>query len=152
MRKILFLVMLMLFVPLSAQSVEYSWSNAKGESVSLEKIKGEPVILHFWASWCPPCRTEMPAMDAWMKANPDIQVVVISLDSNQEYAQEFYTDKGIQAPLNMGAMRDTSRLGVRGLPSTIIINAQGEITKRHMGDLDWADAKVNQMVRSWLLH
>jgi len=150
MRNMLFLVMLMLFVPLSAQSVEYSWSNAKGESVSLEKFKGEPVILHFWASWCPPCRTEMPAMDKWVKAHPDVNVVMISLDSNQAYAQEFYADKGIQAPLYMGAMRDTSRLGVRGLPSTIIINAQGEIAKRHMGDLDWMDEKISEQVLGWL--
>jgi len=150
MRYILIVLSVMLFAPLSAQSVEYQWMNEKGEEVKLASLQGKPVILHFWASWCPPCRTEMPAMDKWVKAHPDVNVVMISLDSNQAYAQEFYADKGIQAPLHMGAMRDTSRLGVRGLPSTIIINAQGEVTKRHMGDLDWMDEKISEQVLGWL--
>ena len=152
MRYILIVLSMMFLAPLSAQSIEYQWMNEKGEAVKLASLQGKPVILHFWASWCPPCRKEMPAMSVWMKANADIQVVMISLDNDQEDAQDFYTDKGIQTPLNMGTMRETSRLGVRGLPTTIVLNGQGNIIKRHSGELNWADVRVNQMVRGWLFN
>lgn len=150
MRYIWIVLSMMLLAPLSAQSIEYQWANAQGEAVQLDSYQGKPVILHFWASWCPPCRTEMPAMDAWVKAHPNVHVVMISLDNDQEDAQSFYTDKRIQAPLNMGAMRKTSRLGVRGLPTTVIIDGHGEVSQRYMGELDWADEAVSQKVFGWL--
>ena len=150
MKYMLILISLLWLAPASAHSVEYQWQNAKGEEVLLESLKGKSVLLHFWASWCPPCRKEMPAMSKWVKAHPDVQVVMISLDSNQAYAQEFYDDKKIQAPLNMGDMSATSRLGVRGLPTTVVIDAHGEIQKRYLGDIDWNDEQTSQMVLSWL--
>ncbi len=150
MKYMLILISLLWLAPASAHSVEYQWQNAKGEDVSLESMKGKPVLLHFWASWCPPCRKEMPAMSKWVKAHPDVQVVMISLDSNQAYAQEFYDDKKIQTPLNMGDMSATSRLGVRGLPTTVVIDEHGEVLKRHVGDIDWNDERASQMVLSWL--
>jgi thiol-disulfide isomerase/thioredoxin len=149
--KYVFLVFgFLLLMPLSAQSVEYHWNNAAGEKVSLESMKGEPVVLHFWASWCPPCRTEMPEMSKWVQEHGDVNVVIISLDGDQEDAAEFYAAKGIQGPLNMGNMRETSRLGVRGLPTTVIIDGNGDVTKRHLGDIKWQDAEKSQEVLSWL--
>ena len=135
MRKILFLLSALLLVPISAHSVEYQWANEQGEAATLASLEGKPVILHFWASWCPPCRTEMPAMSKWVQAHPDVQVVMISLDYDQDGAEVFYAQKNIPLPLNMGNQRDTMALGVRGLPATIVIDADGNIKKRHMGDL-----------------
>jgi len=140
----------MLLMPMAAHSIEYQWANEKGGAVQLDSFKGKPVILHFWASWCPPCRSEMPAMARWVKAHPDVNVVMISLDSNQEYAAAFYAQKNIQQPLNMGNQRDTMALGVRGLPTTLVIDVDGNIKERHMGDLNWADERVSLMVLDWL--
>ena len=150
MRNILLLLSMLVVVPFSAHSVEYQWSNEKGEQVQLSSLKGEPVILHFWASWCPPCRSEMPAMSSWVQQHPDVNVVMISLDYDQEGAAAFYQQKNIQQPLNMGKQRDTMALGVRGLPTTIVIDANGNVKKRHMGDLNWADERVSLMVLGWL--
>ena len=150
MKYMLMLISCLWLSPALAHGIEYQWYNAKGETVTLESMKGKPVLLHFWASWCPPCRKEMPAMSKWAQAHPDVQVVMISLDGNQAFAQEFYDDKHIQAPLNMGDMSATARLGVRALPTTVIIGADGEVKWRHLGDLDWSDEQVGQMVLSWL--
>jgi len=150
MRKMLFLLSMLLLVPISAHSVEYQWVNEQGEVVTLASLEGKPVILHFWASWCPPCRTEMPAMSKWVQAHPDVKVVMISLDYDQDGAVAFYKQKNIQQPLNMGNQRDTMALGVRGLPTTMVIDAMGNIKKRHMGDLNWADERVSLMVLGWL--
>jgi len=150
MRNMLFLLSMLLVIPFSAHSVEYQWANEKGEAVTLASLEGKPVVLHFWASWCPPCRTEMPAMSKWVQAHPDVQVVMVSLDYDQDGAEAFYAQKNISLPLNMGKQRDTMALGVRGLPTTIVIDADGNIKKRHMGDLNWADERVSLMVLGWL--
>lgn len=147
--KHVFILLGLMLLPLSAQSVEYHWQNNAGQEIGLASLKGKPVLLHFWASWCPPCRTELPAMHTWMKTHSDIKVVVISLDSDQSDASAFYAAKDIQSPLNMGNMREASNLGIRGLPTTIIIGADGEVVHRHMGDLDWADEQVSQGVLQW---
>ncbi|MDQ7002480.1 MAG: TlpA disulfide reductase family protein [Ghiorsea sp.] len=143
-------MMMLLLMPLTAHSLEYQWTNTQGEQVQLSSFKGKPVILHFWASWCPPCRSEMPAMSKWVQAHPDVQVVMISLDNDQDGAEAFYQQKNIHQPLNMGNQRDTMALGVRGLPTTLVIDANGDIKKRHLGDLNWADEGVSLMVLGWL--
>jgi len=150
MRWNILLVMVLLFAPLTAHSIEYQWVDAEGKQVHLSSLKGQPVILHFWASWCPPCRSEMPAMNHWVQQHPDVKVVMVSLDSNQENAAAFYAQKNIQQPLNMGDQRETMALGVRGLPTTLVIDADGNIKQRHLGDLNWADERVSLMVLDWL--
>jgi len=150
MRYLFVLLSFLLLMPATSQSVEYQWENEKGEQVSLEAYKGKPVLLHFWASWCPPCRAEMPAMSKWTKAHPEVQVVMISLDNDQADAEAFYQDKQIQAPLNMGDMGQASQLGIRGLPTTVVIDAEGEISKRHLGEIKWGDEAESQKVMRWL--
>ncbi|WP_038246995.1 TlpA family protein disulfide reductase [Ghiorsea bivora] len=150
MKYIWIILMMLLVAPVAAQSVEYQWRNVQGETVQLDSYKGKPVILHFWASWCPPCRSEMPEMNNWVQQHPDVKVVMISLDADQAGAAAFYAQKNIQQPLNMGNQRDTMALGVRGLPTTLVIDADGNIKERHMGDLNWADERVSLMVLDWL--
>ncbi len=89
-------------------------------------------------------------MQTWIKANPEINVVVISLDYAHGGASAFYKQKQIDLPLNMGKQRETMALGVRGLPTTIVVDADGNISQRHAGDLNWDDARVSQMVLGWL--
>ncbi len=150
MKKVLLLLMFTCLAPLLAQGLEYSWENDQEKEVSLAAFQGKPVILHFWASWCPPCRSEMPDLVKWIEQHPEVKVVMISLDNDKDDARKFFEKQGIKQPLNMGRMRDTSRLGVRGLPSTFIIGADGEVKKRYSGDLEWADAAVSQDVLHWL--
>ncbi|MDX8381973.1 MAG: TlpA disulfide reductase family protein [Ghiorsea sp.] len=150
MKYIFVLLSFMLLMPVVSHSVEYQWKDAKGEQVSLDAYKGKPVLLHFWASWCPPCRAEMPAMSKWAEAHPEVQVVMISLDSDQADAEAFYQNKHIQAPLNMGDMGQTSNLGVRGLPTTVIIDEKSDISRRHLGDIEWNIEAVSQQVLGWL--
>lgn len=141
---------MLLLAPCSAYSVEYNWQNAAGDEVKLSSMKGKPLILHFWASWCPPCRSEMPVLANWMKTHPEAKVVVVSLDRDREPAEEYFTEQSIKQPVNMGNMGAASRLGVRGLPTTIVIGADGEVKKRYIGDLDWSDEKVSQEMLHWL--
>ena len=150
MRKYVLALFLASFMPFSAFAADYVWENGAGDEVTLASKKGKPVILHFWASWCPPCRSEMPILNQWMKQHSDADVAVISLDREREAAEAFFAEKEIKLAVNMGDMGGASRLGVRGLPTTIVIGADGEVKKRYVGDLDWSDQSVSQEVLHWL--
>ena len=150
MKKIVLIMLLMFGASYSALAIEYSWENSAGKTVSASSFKGKPVVFHFWASWCPPCRKEMPALVKWMGEHPDVQMVVLSLDRSRASAEDFYKKHDIKIPINMGKMSQTSSLGVRGLPSTFIMGADGEIIKRYTGDIDWSDPAKSAEVMSWL--
>ncbi|OIQ00848.1 MAG: hypothetical protein AUK35_01335 [Zetaproteobacteria bacterium CG2_30_46_52] len=138
-----------LLLPMAAQSVEFQWQNEAGETQSLASYQGKPVLLHFWASWCPPCRSEMPDLVQWMKENPNVEVVIISLDDDQADAKAFLKQHGMNLPANMANMRDMSALAVRGLPASIVIDRNSNVAARYMGDLQWLDASVSAKVLLW---
>ncbi|MDX8387518.1 MAG: TlpA disulfide reductase family protein [Ghiorsea sp.] len=148
MYKLGLFVGLFLATAFSANAVEYSWENEKGDVVALSSLEGQPVMLHFWASWCGPCRSEMPALARWVGEHPEVKVVMLSLDNGREAAERFFAAHDINVPLNMGSMRDLSAVGVRGLPSTLLVDASGKITKRYLGDINWLNPQKSDEILS----
>lgn len=132
------IALLLFSVPVSF-AAEYEWKDTSGTVKSLADYKGKPVVLHFWASWCPPCRTEMPEMDAWSREHPDVKMIIVSLDNNIADAQAFLESKAISFPALKGDMGKAQRLGVRGLPTTLVIGADSSIKKTRVGSMNWAD-------------
>ena len=150
MRRIMLMAFFVFVASASAQAIEYTWENEQGKEVNISSLAGKPVLLHFWASWCPPCRKEMPALVKWIGEHPEVNVVVLSLDRARQGAQEFFAEHNIKIPLNMGNMAGASRLGVRGLPSTFVVDAKGDIVKRYTGDIHWSDPEKSKEVLGWL--
>ena len=127
----------LLFTAPIASAVEYEWVDASGAVKSLADYKGKPVVLHFWASWCPPCRVEMPELEAWSKAHSDVELVVITLDRDIADGAAFLESKNILFPALKGEMSSAQRLGVRGLPTTIVFGPDSDIRKTRIGAVDW---------------
>lgn len=107
---------------------------------SMAEFKGKWVVLNFWATWCPPCREEMPSLDRLQAAMPDIAVVPVATGRNDPAGMErFWTEAGIQ---NLTILRDPKselarNLGVMGLPVTLIVNPEGQEVGRLIGDAHW---------------
>lgn len=120
-------------------AVEYEWKDMSGTVKSLADYKGKPVVLHFWATWCVPCRRELPEMEAWSKANSDVEVIVVSLDRNIAVAAAFLESKGLSFPALKGDMVKAQRLGVRGLPTTLLISSDSTILKMRIGAVQWGE-------------
>ena len=98
---------------------------------------GRPVVLNLWASWCRPCRAEMPAIDAAATAHPEVLFVGVAVEDDPEAAQAFAAEVGVGYPL---AIDDADRVGRRypspGLPATFLISSDGEIVRTLFGELD----------------
>lgn len=133
---VMMMALLLMAVPIAA-AVEFEWEDATGKVQSLADYKGKPVILHFWASWCPPCRGEMPELQAWSKSHADVPLVVVALDRKFADADAFLKSEKIDFPTLMGDMSAAMRLGARGLPTTLVIGSDGEIVKTRVGTVLW---------------
>ncbi len=139
------LATLLFFIPL-AHAVQYSWYDGKGVAHSLREFSGKPVILHFWASWCGPCRKELPELAVWRAQHLDVPFVAISLDQNVADARNYLNQQHLPFPLLVGSMNDAMQLGIRGLPTTLIINKNGEITQRLLGSQPWGNAEFSREI------
>ena len=115
---------------------------------SLAEYKGQWVLLNFWATWCAPCRAEMPTLQALDAAmGDDFSVVTVATGRNSvDGIDKFFAEAGITS---LPKLRDPKselarNMGVLGLPLTVILNPEGQEVARMIGDADWnsADAKV----------
>jgi cytochrome c biogenesis protein CcmG/thiol:disulfide interchange protein DsbE len=107
-----------------------------GPELTLASREGRPVILNFWASWCEPCQRETPALVAFSKANPGLDVVGLAVNDRPADSRRFAAQMKI--PYDLGADRDAdvaSEFGVQGLPVTVIIDAEGRIADTFAGEI-----------------
>lgn len=111
----------------------------EGEGVRSDDFAGKVVVLNFWATWCPPCRVEIPGfIDLQEQYGEDgLRIVGISLDTDGPAAvREFAETTGINYPVIMGDAAVVSAYGdVRTLPTTFIIDRDGRIVRSHRGYL-----------------
>lgn len=95
--------------------------------------EGKPVVLNLWASWCPPCRAEMPAINMASQRHPEVEFVGVAVNDDPDKAAEFAAeiDVSYTIAIDDGTVEDA--YPVMGLPGTFFINPDGTIAKRHFG-------------------
>ncbi len=132
---------------------ELSFFNALGESVGLDVFAGHYVVLNFWATWCVPCREEMPSLDALQShfEGQTLKVVALSTDSGSaDKPKKFLADLNIEAleffhdPKSQAA-RDT---GLFGLPTTLLLDKQGREIGRLAGEAVWDAPEVKAFLEA----
>lgn len=109
-----------------------------GEKVSLEELKGRPVVLNFWASWCGPCKMEHPVLE-WGAEQYGSQAVFLGVvfEDTEDNAREFLRQMGASFPqLVDPRSRMAVDYGVAGVPETYFIDANGIIRGKHVGPID----------------
>ncbi len=115
--------------------------------LTLDAFRGKVVLLNVWATWCGPCREEMPTLDRLQAklGGPDFEVVALSIDQEGIFAvKKFYEELGLK---NLGiyvddSMRAPSLLGVIGIPATLLIDREGREIGRKLGPAEWDGADV----------
>lgn len=108
--------------------------------VDLAAFRGRPLVLNFWASWCIPCRKEMPALgEAAARLQGRVSFLGVNHQDGMVPAQEFVTDVGVRYPSGFDPAGDVARrYGVQGLPTTVFIGADGRIVGRKLGGMSTA--------------
>jgi thiol-disulfide isomerase/thioredoxin len=115
-----------------------------GGRTSLAGLSGQVVLVNLWASWCIPCRTEMPELDTLQRSlrAEDFSFVAISEDENREAAGRFVTELQLDSPVLFGDGRLKALLHYAGLPYTLLLDRHGRIVRRWIGQLSHEDLEV----------
>lgn len=107
-----------------------------GGTFTLSEARGQPVVLNFWASWCAPCREEIPAISAYAEANPNVSVVGVAVRDIEENSRRFASEIGADYPLALGTSEVEDAYPAFGLPYTVIIDENGVVTQIFNGIVD----------------
>lgn len=114
---------------------DFALTTLTGDSVRLSELKGRIVAVNFWATWCGPCRLEMPLLQTYADRYPeDLTVLAVNDAEPIEKVQPYVDDLGLRFPILLDEKELVTRLyRVRGFPTTIFIDRDGKIRYQHLG-------------------
>jgi thiol-disulfide isomerase/thioredoxin len=113
--------------------------NAGNQVIDLSQFKGKKVFVNLWATWCPPCRAEIPSIEKLsVKTDKNKAVfIMLSLDDNFDKAKSFATKNNMTLPVYFPAANLPQLFTVRGIPATFIFNEKGELIHRQDGSANY---------------
>ena len=124
-----------------------------GNKVSLSSLRGRVVVVNFWATWCPPCRTEMPSMERLYRdlKGSGLALLAVAVKENKKQVADFMRDFGLSFPALLDTDGRVSRsYGTVGLPNTYLIDRKGRLIGHKPGSRDWATASTVEFFRKLL--
>ena len=139
-------------VKIGDEAPNFILKDLEGFQVALDQFRGKVVLLNFWATWCGPCRIEMPAMEQLYRSfsRKDFEILAVSTDAQgTAVTRPFQREMGFTFPvLHDADFRIGIRYGARTLPMTFLIDPQGIIRKRIFGARDWNTPEGRRLVQS----
>ena len=134
-----------------AARVEVPFADGEGNEIRLADFAGKVVVLNLWATWCPPCRTEMPSLDrlAGAMAGRDLAVVALSTDrGGPERIRKFFDEIGVEyLDVYQDARMQLAReAGAIGLPVTLLLDREGREVARVTGDAEWDSPEAKALI------
>ena len=133
---------------------DFALTDLKGKEVSLSSLKGKFVFLNFWATWCPPCRAEMPSMQVLYEKyrNSGFEILAVNLREDKKTVRDYMKKNGYTFPvvLDTDGSVGGSMYGVSGIPTTYFIGKDGAILGRLVGTREWDTEEVYKVIENYL--
>jgi thiol-disulfide isomerase/thioredoxin len=137
----------------SKTEFQFTLPNLNGKAVQLKDFRGKPVIVSFWASWCPPCVRELPSMNT-LAHDPrygKIPIVMVNIGESPEQIRNFLRQHKVKASILLD--RDKAvykKWNIYVVPSNFVFNANGELVLGSVGAIDWTEEAVKRQLDSVL--
>ncbi|MBA1158869.1 TlpA family protein disulfide reductase [Microvirga sp. Marseille-Q2068] len=130
-----------------------AFKGQRDEDLTLASFRGRFVVLNIWATWCVPCRKEMPTLDRLQSRfdKKDVVVVALSLDrKGSEVVDKFFREIGVEhlVPYLDPSGRALRELGLVGLPGTLLIDRNGQEIGRLLGEADWSSQTMVEFIKA----
>jgi peroxiredoxin len=120
-----------------------------GKLINLQDYKGRPVIINFWATWCPPCRAEIPSMNrAWEKMrDQNVAMIAINIGEDKDTIRSFLADYPINFPVLMDSdSQSLQQWSISGLPTSYVLDPAGFIRYQAVGEREWDNEQLLKKV------
>ncbi len=130
---------------------DFKLANRAGGEITLAELRGQVVMINFWASWCGPCRQEFPALDEmYRKYKPmGFTMVGINVESEKADAERFLGMRPVTFPILFDPQNTVSgSYGVKAMPTTVIVDRQGRLRWQHMAYKPGDEAKYIEQIRA----
>jgi peroxiredoxin len=137
-------------VPGSPPAPDFTLPDTGGKLHRLSDYRGRPVIINFWATWCPPCREEIPSMNrAWRSLRESgVAMLAINVGEDEDSIFVFTADYPAEFPLLLDRSGEViKQWPVKGLPTSYVIAPDGTLAYRAIGGREWDDEKLLEMIR-----
>ena len=117
---------------------DFTVYDGNSQPVKLSDFFGKPIVLNFWASWCGPCKSEMPAFQsAFEKYGDQVQFVMVNVGEHMDEGSAFITSAGYTFPVYYDVNNDASyTYQISSIPASFFLNAKGELVTYHIGTMD----------------
>jgi len=123
--------------PAGGKAPAFTLVSSVGTTVRTSDLLGKPFVLNFWATYCPPCKAEMPMLDRDLKDHPGIRLMLVNEGESADAARAFLMGLGISRPALLDPELSAGRAyGLSALPMTVFVRSDGTIDRRQIGQLD----------------
>jgi thiol-disulfide isomerase/thioredoxin len=138
-------------LPENTAAPDFVLKSHAGTNVRLSELRGQVVMINFWATWCGPCRQEMPLLEALYKRYEKLGFTLlgVNVEENIRPAQRFLKDVQVSFPILFDTRNEVSRrFQIGGMPSTVLIDRDGKVRFVHTGYTPGDEAKYSKVVRT----
>ncbi|MCF7927579.1 MAG: TlpA family protein disulfide reductase [Spirochaetales bacterium] len=129
----------------------FTVSNLDGGQISLSSFRGKVLFLNFWATWCPPCRKEMPSMERLYQTlkGEEFEILAVDLREKPEDVKSFVSDGGYTYPIGIDSKGSVGGMyGVRSIPTSYLIGPNGYVIAGTVGGREWDSKEIVKIIRS----
>lgn len=162
MKSIVYLISIALFIfstsiaqakPISGDAADFTLKSRSGKNLRLSDYRGQVVMLNFWASWCGPCRQEMPIMEKFYKRYKKLGFVIlgVNVEEDSSKANGYLRDIRVSFPILYDNTNSTSKLyNVNAMPTTVMIDRNGKMRYLHEGFKSGTEKEYKKEIRKLL--
>ena len=133
------------------EAPDFTLPDLAGRSRRLTEFRGQVVLINFWATWCPPCRAEMPAMERVYREmrNNGFTILAVNFAETAEQAEPFVKEHRLTFPILLDEEGQVTRLyRAFSLPTTYLLDRHGVIVGRAVGAREWDSAEAKRLIRA----
>jgi thiol-disulfide isomerase/thioredoxin len=149
----LFFVFVFTNTACAEQAINFELKDLSGKTVSLEELNGKVVFVDFWATWCPPCRASIPAVESLYekyKDDDNVCFIGINLSEDKETVSKFVKREGIQYLVLLSNNKVITDYKIRSIPAFFIIDKDGNIANRYLGYSSGLESKWEEDIKELL--
>ena len=135
---------------MSGEAMDFTLPSRSGENVRLAELQGEVVLVNFWASWCGPCRKELPKLEEMHQKYKDLGVTIlgINIDENRALSQKLLKDVEVNFPVLYDHNSEVAEpYNIQAMPSTFIIDKSGNFRYLHLGYQDGYELAYEEQIK-----